>query len=188
MLSTAFAAEANGTGLAPADERDRIDGILDDIYEPINNGVYRAGFAESQSAYDDAVAALFDALDRWDAVLADRRYLAGDWLTEADVAMFTTLVRFDHVYHTHFKCNRRAIHEYDHLWPYLRELYQLPGVADTVDMDHITEHYYRTHPNVNPTRLVATGPELDFGAAHDRDRLGGGPPAALSADGAPADD
>jgi putative glutathione S-transferase len=121
-------------------------------------------------------------------VLGEQRYLAGDRLTEADVCMFTTLVRFDNVYHTHFKCNRRAIHEYDHLWPYLRELYQLPGVADTVDMDHITEHYYRTHPNVNPTRLVATGPELDFGAAHDRDRLGGGPPAALSADGAPADD
>jgi putative glutathione S-transferase len=94
--------------------------------------------------------------------------------------MFTTLVRFDHVYHTHFKCNRRAVHEYEHLWPYLREVYQLPGVAATVDMDHITEHYYTTHPNVNPTGVVPTGPDLDFAAPHGRDQLPGGPPAPLS--------
>jgi putative glutathione S-transferase len=174
LLSTAFEAESNGVRLAPADEREQIDRILDDIYGPINNGVYRAGFAESQSAYDEAVGALFDALDHWDAVLADQRYLAGDWLTEADVAMFTTLVRFDHVYHTHFKCNRRAVHEYDYLWPYLRDVYTTPGVAGTVDMDHVREHYYRTHPNVNPNRIVAIGPDLDFTADHDRDRFGGG--------------
>jgi putative glutathione S-transferase len=88
--------------------------------------------------------------------------------------MFTTLVRFDHVYHTHFKCNRRAIHEYDNLWPYLRDVYTTPGVAETVDMDHIRDHYYRTHPNVNPNRIVAVGPDLDFTADHDRDRFGGG--------------
>jgi putative glutathione S-transferase len=96
--------------------------------------------------------------------------------------MFTTLIRFDHVYHTHFMCNRRAIHEYDNLWPYLRDLYTTPGVAETVDLDHIREHYYTTHPDVNPSGIVAPGPDLDFAAAHDRDRLSGGPPQALIAD------
>jgi len=174
--------------LYPEDLRSEVDRIVDAIYEPINNGVYRAGFANSQSAYDEAVADLFDALDHWDEVLADRRYLAGDRLTEADVAMFTTLVRFDEVYHTHFMCNRRLIREYDNLWPYLRELYQLPGVAGTVNVDHITEHYYTTHPDVSPKRIVPVGPDPDFEAPHDRDRLPGGPPAALAGDAAPADD
>jgi putative glutathione S-transferase len=189
MLSTEFRSLAErDVDLYPEGYRDEVDRVIEAIYEPINNGVYRAGFADSQAAYDRAVDELFDALDHWDAVLGERRYLAGDRLTEADVCMFTTLVRFDNVYHTHFKCNRQFIREYDHLWPYLRELYQLPGVAETVDMGQITEHYYTTHTDVNPKKLIATGPELDFGAAHDRDRLGGGPPAALSAGGAPADD
>jgi putative glutathione S-transferase len=175
--------------LYPEGYREEVDRVIDEIYEPINNGVYRAGFAESQAAYDEALADLFDALAHWDAVLADRRYLAGDRLTEADICMFTTLVRFDHVYHTHFKCNRRAIHEYDNLWPYLRDLYQtdVPAaasggettgeswVAATVEMDHIREHYYRTHPNVNPNRIVAPGPDLDFTAPHDRARLADAP-------------
>jgi putative glutathione S-transferase len=174
--------------LYPEGLRSEVDRVVDAIYEPINNGVYRAGFANSQSAYDEAVADLFDALDHWDEVLADRRYLAGDRLTEADVAMFTTLVRFDEVYHTHFMCNRRLIREYDNLWPYLRELYQLPGVAGTVNVDHITEHYYTTHPDVSPKRIVPVGPDPDFEAPHDRDRLPGGPPAALAGDAAPADD
>jgi putative glutathione S-transferase len=177
MLDTEFA--GNGVDLYPEGYREEVDRIVEAIYEPINNGVYRAGFADSQAAYDDAVDDLFDALDHWDSVLADQRYLAGDVLTEADVCMFTTLVRFDHVYHTHFKCNRQAIHEYDNLWPYLRDLYGTPGVADTVRMHHITEHYYTTHPNVNPTRIVADGPALDFEAPHDRDALPGGPPAPL---------
>jgi len=167
--------------LYPADRRDRIDEITEAIYEPINNGVYRAGFAKSQAAYDAAVEELFDALDRWDAELADQRYLAGDQLTIADICMFTTLVRFDQVYHTHFMCNKQYIHQYDHLWPYLRDLYQTPGVAETVHMDHIKEHYYTTHPDVTPSRIVAAGPELDFEAEHDRDRLAGEPPAALLA-------
>jgi putative glutathione S-transferase len=174
--------------LYPEGLRSEVDRIVDAIYEPINNGVYRTGFADSQSAYDEAVADLFDALDHWDEVLADRRYLAGDRLTEADVAMFTTLVRFDEVYHTHFMCNHRLIREYDNLWPYLRELYQLPGVAETVNMDHITEHYYTTHPDVSPKRIVPVGPDPEFEAPHDRDRLPGGPPAALAGDAAPADD
>ncbi|MEF8783874.1 MAG: glutathione S-transferase family protein [Haloarculaceae archaeon] len=167
--------------LYPEGYHEEIDRVIDEIYEPINNGVYRAGFAKSQSAYDRAVEDLFAALDRWNSVLADQRYLAGDRLTEADICMFTTLVRFDPVYHTHFMCNRKFIHQYDNLWPYLRDLYQTPGVAGTVEMDHIKEHYYTTHPDVTPTRIVAAGPDLDFEADHDRDELPGGPPEALLA-------
>jgi len=180
MLDTEFDEYAErDVDLYPEGYRDEVDRIIEEIYQPINNGVYRAGFADSQDAYDRAVTELFDALDRWDSVLADQRYLAGDRLTEADICMFTTLVRFDQVYHTHFKCNVRAIHEYDNLWPYLRDLYQTPGVADTVRMDHIKEHYYTTHDSVNPKRLVARGPDLEFEAPHDRDELPGGPPTDL---------
>ncbi|PSQ33418.1 glutathione-dependent reductase [Halobacteriales archaeon SW_10_68_16] len=182
MLDTAMDDVAErDVDLYPEGYQDEVDRIIDDIYEPINNGVYRAGFARSQAAYDRAVADLFDALDHWDSVLADQRYLAGDRLTEADICMFTTLVRFDPVYHTHFMCNKQFIHQYDNLWPYLRDLYQTPGVAETVNMDHIKEHYYTTHPGVTPTRIVAAGPDLDFAADHDRDELPGGPPEALFA-------
>ncbi|MFB6103072.1 MAG: glutathione S-transferase family protein [Haloplanus sp.] len=170
---------ARDVDLYPEDYRDEVDRLIDDIYDPINNGVYRAGFAESQAAYDRAVEELFDALDRYDDRLADRRYLAGDRLTEADLAMFATLVRFDHVYHTHFKCNRRAIHEYDHLWEYTKDLYTTPGIARTVNMDHIVRHYYVSHGDVNPKRLVPTGPDIDFTEGHGRNRLPGGPPEAL---------
>jgi Predicted glutathione S-transferase len=177
MLNTAFDAESNDVELCPDGAREAVDRILDAIYEPINNGVYRAGFADTQTAYDDAATALFEALDHWDAVLADQRYLAGDRLTEADVAMYTTLVRFDTVYHTHFMCNRRLIREYDHLWPYLRDLYGTPGFGATTQIDHVAEHYYTTHPDVSPKRIVPIGPDLDFEAPHDRDRLPGDPPA-----------
>jgi putative glutathione S-transferase len=188
MLDTAFEAHAdNDVDLCPEGHREAVDEALDDIYDPINNGVYRAGFAESQEAYDEAVEDLFSALDRWESVLADRRYLVGDVLTEADLAMFVTLVRFDHVYHTHFKCNRRAIHEYPNLWNYTKELYQLPGVAGTVNVDHVVRHYYRSHGGVNPKRLVPTGPAIDFAEPHDRGRLSGGPPADLVEDPATAD-
>jgi putative glutathione S-transferase len=180
-LDTAFDDLATrDVDLYPAGRRDEVDRLIDEIYDPINNGVYRAGFADTQEAYDRAVGELFDALDRWEAALDDQRYLAGDVLTEADVAMFATLVRFDHVYHTHFKCNRRAIHEYDNLWNYTKELYQLPGVAETVNVDHVVRHYYRSHGEINPKRLVPTGPDIDFAEPHDRDRLPGGPPAALA--------
>ncbi len=165
--------------LYPEGYREEVDRIIEEIYEPINNGVYRAGFAKTQTAYDEAVEELFVALDHWDEVLTDQRYLAGDRLTEADICMFTTLIRFDNVYHTHFMCNKQLISQYDNLWPYLRDLYQIPGVAETVKMGHIKEHYYTTHPDVTPTRVVATGPELDFEAPHDRDRLPGKPPAAI---------
>jgi len=177
MLDTEMNEQArDDVDLYPEGDRDDVDRIIDEIYEPINNGVYRTGFAKSQEAYDEAVDDLFDALDRWDEVLADQRYLAGDRLTEADVAMFTTLVRFDEVYHTHFMCNRQFIHQYDNLWPYLRDLYQTPGFGETVNMAHIKEHYYTTHPDVTPTRIIAAGPDLDFEAPHDRDELPGEPP------------
>jgi putative glutathione S-transferase len=180
MLDTAMDGVATrDVDLYPAGYREEVDRIIDEVYEPINNGVYRAGFARSQDAYDRAVTELFEALEHWDSVLGDQRYLAGDRLTEADICMFTTLVRFDQVYHTHFMCNKQFIHQYDNLWPYLRDLYQTPGVAETVNMDHIKEHYYTTHPSVTPTRIIAAGPDLDFEAAHDRDELPGGPPEAL---------
>jgi putative glutathione S-transferase len=180
MLDTEFDDVADyDVDLYPEGYQEDVDRIIEDIYEPINNGVYRAGFARSQEAYDRAVDELFDALDHWDEVLADQRYLAGDRLTEADICMFTTLVRFDQVYHTHFMCNKQHIHEYDNLWPYLRDLYQTPGVAETVNMSHIKEHYYTTHPDVTPSRIIAAGPDLDFEAEHDRDELPGSPPEAL---------
>jgi putative glutathione S-transferase len=189
MLNVAFDSLAErDVDLWPEGYRDEVERRIDDIYDPINNGVYRAGFAGTQAAYDEAVADLFDALDRYESLLADQRYLAGDVLTEADLAMFATLVRFDHVYHTHFKCNRRAIHEYPNLWNYTKELYGLPGVEGTVNMSHIVEHYYRSHGDVNPSRLVPTGPDIDFTEPHDRDRLPGGPPADLTDAAAPADD
>jgi len=182
MLDTAMDDVAErDVDLYPEGYREEVDRIIEDIYEPINNGVYRAGFAKSQEAYDRAVTELFDALDHWDSVLEDQRYLAGDRLTEADICMFTTLVRFDQVYHAHFMCNVQHIHEYDNLWPYLRDLYQTPGVAETVNMAHIKEHYYTTHPDVTPSRIIAKGPDLDFEAPHDRDELPGEPPADLLA-------
>jgi putative glutathione S-transferase len=179
MLDTAF--DGNEFSLYPEDLREEVDEIVDAIYDPINNGVYRAGFAGTQEAYEEAVDDLFDALDHWESVLADQRYLAGDGeqLTLADVAMFATLVRFDHVYHTHFKCNRRAIHEYPNLWGYTKDLYQTPGIAETVNVDHITRHYYASHAEINPKRIVAVGPDIDFADPHDRDQYAGGPPDAL---------
>ncbi|MGQ4554548.1 glutathione S-transferase C-terminal domain-containing protein [Halobellus sp. GM3] len=187
MLDTEFDG-ANDVDLWPEGHREEVDETIDSIYESINNGVYRAGFADTQEAYESAVADLFDALDRWESVLDERRFLAGEVLTEADVAMFVTLVRFDHVYHTHFKCNRRAIHEYPNLWNYTKELYQLPGVAETVNLDHITRHYYMSHDDLNPKRLVPTGPDIGFSEPHDRDRLPADLSPALRGDAAPADD
>lgn len=180
MFATAF--QDLGTrdvALYPPDDQGPIDDLIDDIYPAINNGVYKAGFAGSQGAYDEAVTTLFAALDRYDQHLADNRYLLGEDLSLADVCMFTTLYRFDEVYHTHFKCNRREITDYDNLWPYLRELYQLPGVAATCHMDHVKEHYYRSHTDLNPKGLIPLGPDPDFDAPHGRDGLAGGPPTAL---------
>jgi len=178
MLNDAF--EGNGVDLVPDDLEDEVNRIIDEIYPTINNGVYRAGFAETQDAYDQAIDDLFSALDHWDSVLADQRYLAGDRLTLADVRIYPTLVRFDQAYHTGFKCDRTFIHQYDTLWPYLRDLYTTPGFAETTVMDHIEEGYYRSGGELHPDRIIPTGPDLDYEAPHDRDRLGGGPPEELA--------
>jgi glutathionyl-hydroquinone reductase len=172
MFDTEFADIATSDlDLYPSDLRKQIDETIDAIYQPINNGVYRAGFATSQDAYEEAVTELFDALDHWETVLQNQRYLCGDRLTEADVCMFTTLLRFDAVYYVHFKCNVRRIVDYPNLWGYLRDLYQHPGVKETCNLEHIKLHYYKSHPKVNPTRLVPKGPILDFESEHGRDRL-----------------
>ncbi|MFE4537222.1 glutathione S-transferase family protein [Streptomyces scopuliridis] len=162
--------------LYPEPLRDEIDEVMDGIYRDINNGVYRAGFADGQSAYEDAYRALFRRLDQVSRRLADRRYLVGDTLTEADIRLFTTLVRFDAVYHGHFKCNRSKLAEEPVLWAYLRDLYQTPGFGDTVDFDHIKRHYYRVHTGINPTGIVPLGPDLSgWLTAHHREELGGRP-------------
>lgn len=151
-------------------EIDRINAL---VYPTINNGVYRAGFATSQEAYEEAFVALFETLDALEERLAGQRYLLGDRVTEADWRLFTTLARFDPVYVGHFKCNLRRIADYPNLSNYLRDLYQVPGVAGTVNLRHIKAHYYRSHTTINPTRIVPVGPELDYGAPHDRDRFAG---------------
>ena len=151
--------------------RDEIDAINQPIYDNVNNGVYKCGFATSQEAYEEAFDALFAELDTLEERLATNRYLLGETLTEADWRLFTTLVRFDPVYVGHFKCNRKRIADYPALSGYMRELYQMPGVAETVDLNHIKKHYYGSHESVNPTGIVPKGPDLDYGAPHDRDRL-----------------
>lgn len=156
--------------LCPSDLKDKVDETIDAIYHPINNGVYRAGFATQQGAYDQAVTELFEALDHWEGVLDKQRFLCGDRLTEADICMFTTLFRFDAVYYVHFKCNLRRIVDYPNLWGYLRDLYQMPAFKATCNLDHIKNHYYRSHPNVNPHQLVPKGPILDFEGEPGRDR------------------
>jgi putative glutathione S-transferase len=156
----------------PESLRDEIDAINALVYENVNNGVYRAGFAATQSAYETAFDRLFETLDDLEARLSTQRYLAGDRLTEADWRLFTTLVRFDAVYHGHFKCNRRRLVDYPNLWAYARDLYQVPGVSETVNMDHIKLHYYGSHLGINPTGIVPKGPELDFSLPHGRGDAG----------------
>ncbi|MCF7803057.1 MAG: glutathione S-transferase family protein [Candidatus Marinimicrobia bacterium] len=156
----------------PRGLQDQIDETIEAIYEPINNGVYRAGFAGTQAVHERAVNQLFEALDYWEGVLSEQRYLCGDRMTEADWCMFTTLFRFDSVYHTHFKCNVRKIIEYPNLWNFAKELYQYKNVAETCSLDHCKRHYYESHYWLNPTQLVAVGPDLDFDEPHNRDRFG----------------
>ncbi|QTH62858.1 glutathione S-transferase family protein [Psychrosphaera ytuae] len=155
----------------PAHLADAIDEINDEVYHAINNGVYKCGFATEQDAYEEAFDNLFIALDKLEARLSIQRYLVGSTLTEADWRLFTTLIRFDAVYVGHFKCNHRTIESYPHLSGYLRELYQWPGVADTVDFYHIKRHYYFSHTMINPTQIVPKGPGVDYSAPHNRDRL-----------------
>jgi len=148
-----------------------IDEINAFVYANINNGVYRCGFATTQPAYEEAYDKLFEALDQVEAGLSEHRYLIGDQMTEADIRLFTTLIRFDAVYYGHFKCNRNRISDMPNLWGYLRDLYQQPGIAETVDFDHIKQHYYYSHELINPTRIVPKGPTLDLNSLHHRDRI-----------------
>jgi putative glutathione S-transferase len=179
MLDTAFDDLAGREiTLYPEGKHKEVDETIAAVYAT-NKGVYRAGFAEDQAAYERAVEDLFAELDRWESVLSEQRYLCGEVLTEADVCLFVTLFRFDPVYHTHFKCNVRRIADYPNLRNYLREIAQLPGVAETLNMEHVKAHYYRSHADINPTRFVPVGPDQDLTAPHDRDRLPGGPPEAL---------
>jgi putative glutathione S-transferase len=155
----------------PTELLTEIDEINAFVYSAINNGVYKAGFATTQSAYESAVTELFNALDTLELRLAEQRYLVGSTITEADWRLFTTLVRFDAVYVGHFKCNLHRIIDYPNLWGYLRDLYQVSGIAETVNMTHIKQHYYTSHANINPTRIIPVGPVIDFNEPHDRARL-----------------
>ncbi len=152
----------------PEPLREEIDAINTPIYDHVNNGVYRAGFATTQRAYEQAYDLLFETLDMLEARLSYQRYLVGDAITEADWRLFTTLVRFDAVYYGHFKCNARRLIDYPNLWGYTRELYQIPGVAETVHMNHIKHHYYASHTSINPTGIVPKGPRIDFSGPHGR--------------------
>ena len=172
MFNTAFnEITGNTLDFYPMALRSEIDQINERVYEPINNGVYKSGFATTQGAYDTAVTTLFAALDEMEALLGTRRYLAGDQITEADWRLFTTLVRFDPVYHLHFKCNRKRLVDYPNLWAYTRELYQVPGVAETVGMEHIVRHYHYSHDTINPNRILPINAQIDWMEPHGRDGL-----------------
>jgi putative glutathione S-transferase len=173
MLNSAF----DGVGAKPGDYypqalRAEIDAINARVYDTLNNGVYKSGFATTQAAYEEAVRPLFDTLDWLEDILATRRFLTGDRLTEADIRLFTTLIRFDAVYVGHFKCNLRRIVDYPNLWAYTRDIYQLPGIAATVNFEHIKRHYYESHRSINPSGIVPAGPMLDFDKPHGRERIG----------------
>ena len=172
MFNSAF----DGIGAAKGDYypehlREEIDALNTRIYDTLNNGVYKCGFATQQTAYDEALFPLFETLDWLDERLSKQRFLTGSKITEADWRLFTTLVRFDPVYVGHFKCNIRQIRDYENLWGYVRDLYQQPGIAETVNLHHIKHHYYASHSTLNPSRVVPGGPDIDFAAPHGRQRF-----------------
>lgn len=169
MLNSAFGGLTGNTeDFVPETHREAIEALNARIYPELNNGVYQAGFATTQAAYDKGVRGVFQALDWLEDILSRNRYLVGDRLTEADWRLFTTLIRFDPVYHLHFKCNRRRLIDYPNLWAYTRELYQWPGVAETVDLAHIVRHYHYSHDTLNPHRIIPINPVLDYDAPHGR--------------------
>ncbi|TYK48993.1 glutathione S-transferase family protein [Actinomadura decatromicini] len=172
MLETEFTAlqKPDAPDLYPEALRPEIDEMNDLLYTTINNGVYKAGFATSQDAYEDAFDALFATLDQLEERLASSRYLFGDEITESDVRLYPTIARFDAVYYSHFKCNLRRITDYPNLWAYARDLYSIPAFGETTNFDHIKRHYYVTHRNINPTGIVPKGPSIDWTAAHNRER------------------
>ncbi len=172
MFNSAFDDVGAAVGdFYPADKRQEIDAINELIYNNVNNGVYKTGFATTQAAYDEAVTNLFDMLEKLEQVLSGSRYLIGDQITEADWRLFTTLVRFDAVYVGHFKCNKKRIIDFPELSNYVLDLYQYPGISSTVDFEHIKAHYYASHENLNPSLIVPCGPKLDFDQPHNRDRF-----------------
>ena len=169
MFNSAFdALTGNTDDYWPVEMRERIEEVNARIYDTINNGVYKSGFATTQVAYDAAVGPLFDSLEWVEQRLSKKRYLMGDTLTEADWRLFTTLVRFDLVYHLHFKCNRKRIVDYPNIWAYTRELYQVSGIAETVNFEHIVRHYHYSHETINPNRIIPTNPVLNFMDPHGR--------------------
>lgn len=172
MFNSAFDGIGAKTGdYYPKELRAEIDEVNERVYHTVNNGVYKAGFATSQEAYEEGVAPLFETLDWLEQRLQQQRYLCGESITEADWRLFTTLLRFDPVYHGHFKCNIRRLSDYPNLWAYTRDLYQQPGVAETFNLWHVKAHYYQSHNTINPSRVVPVGPDLDYAAAHDRARF-----------------
>lgn len=171
MFNSAFnGITGNTLDFWPGELRDDIEAINTRIYSDVNNGVYKSGFATSQNAYDDAVHTLFDALDWLEDHLSANRYLLGDRLTEADWRLFTTLIRFDPVYHLHFKCNRNRLTDFTNLWAYTRELFQMPGIAETVNMQHIVRHYHYSHETINPHRILPVNPQINYSEPHGRDQ------------------
>ena len=174
MFNSAFdGLTGNRLDFYPEHLRADIDAVNALVYDSINNGVYRTGFATAQDAYEEAYGQLFSALDQLENRLSNHPYLVGTRLTEADCRLFPTLIRFDAVYHGHFKCNRQRLEDFPNLSNYVRALYQMPGIAGTVNMDHIKNHYYRSHTMINPTGIVPAGPAIDYGRPHDRDRFNG---------------
>ncbi|WP_299579588.1 glutathione S-transferase family protein [uncultured Microbulbifer sp.] len=169
MFNTAFNRITGDTqDFFPKDKQQAIETINQLVYESINNGVYRSGFATTQEAYEEAYRQLFAALDQMENILARQRYLIGEEITEADWRLFTTLIRFDSVYHGHFKCNRQRLEDFPNLRNYVRELYQWPGIVETVNFQHIKRHYYFSHTSINPTQVVPTGPNIDYSSPHNR--------------------
>lgn len=173
MLNTEFndIAENATIDLYPPHLQAQINELNGWIYNRINNGVYKCGFAKKQGPYDEAVKVLYEALDKCEEILSKQRYLCGNTLTEADVRLFVTLIRFDEVYAVHFKCNKKLLREYPNLFNYTKDIFQIPGISDTVNMEHIKKHYYGSHPSINPYGIIPQGPEIDYLSPHDRERF-----------------
>ncbi|MED6192699.1 hypothetical protein PIB30_012593 [Stylosanthes scabra] len=173
MFNTEFndIAENPSLDLYPTDLRTKIDETNEWIYSGINNGVYKCGFAKMQEPYNEAVQQLYEALDKCESILSKQRYICGNSVTEADIRLFVTLIRFDEVYAVHFKCNKKLLREYPNLFNYTKDIFQIPGMSSTVNMEHIKLHYYGSHPSINPFGIVPAGPDIDYSSPHDRDRF-----------------